>query len=247
MTNDIKRFLFIGTSGFSYSHWENGIFYPKNLPKRKQLEYYSQHFNTVELNSPFYHLPKKETFSKWREEVGDNFLFSLKVSKSITHIKRLNDCERDWREFFERAKNLKEKLGPFLFQFPPNFKKDVKVFQKFLKILPKNYLFAFEFRHPSWFSNEVYKIFKKRKNTCFCWIDSPKWPQLNTLVGDFLYIRFHGKESLYRSCYSEKELKEWSEVIKKYLKKGFKVFVYFNNDFQGFAVQNAKTLASYLK
>lgn len=242
--------IYIGTSGFSYSHWEEGVFYPKNLPASKKLEYYSKIFNTVELNSPFYRLPSSQNFINWRKRTPENFLFAIKVSRYITHIKKLKNSKKEWEEFFKRAKFLKEKLGPFLFQLPPGWKKDSQRLKKFLDFLEKNYpnnLFAFEFRHQSWFEKEIFTLFKRRKNFTFCIADSPKWPSIKKLIGGFFYIRFHGRKTLYGSKYSKKELNSWAKFIKKYLKEGIDVFCYFNNDAYGFAPKDALSLRKLLE
>lgn len=239
--------LYIGTSGWSYPHWE-GIFYPKDLAKKKQLEYFAKHFNTVELNSSFYHLPKESTFANWYERTPKDFLFSVKVSRFISHVKYLKDCKEPWLNFYQRAKLLKEKLGPFLIQLPPNWKKDLERLRGFIKMIkeisPKERL-AFEFRNESWFSSEVYQFFKAQKNLSFCIADSAIWPKTPEPFGDFVYIRFHGPGRLYGSDYSKEELKEWSRRIKDFLKEGLNVYCYFNNDFQGFALENAKELLKF--
>jgi len=237
--------LFVGTSGYVYSHWENDVFYPKNLPKTKQLEYYSTHFATVEMNYPFYRLPSIESFKKWKEKTPKDFVFALKVSRVITHIRRFHQSKKEWKTFLERALYLEEKLGPFLFQFPPSFKKDPKRLQEFIKMVKKTnskHRFVLEFRHPSWFSKEIFRILKKEKNISLCLADSPKWPQVLEITGDFVYIRMHGGKILYSSDYSKKELKIWVARIKKWLKNNLDVYVYFNNDAYGYAIKNAKTL-----
>ncbi len=239
--------LFIGTSGFSYSHWEKGVFYPEDLEKKKKLEYFSARFNSVELNSPFYHLPKGKTFSNWKNEVSDDFIFSVKASRYITHIKKLKDCKEPWNNLLERAKKLGPKLGPFLFQFPPNWKKNKERLENFIDIISGNSLkFAFEFRHQSWLSSEIYNVFEKNKNLSFSVIDSPAWPSIKDPKGDFVYIRMHGRDKLYSSSYSKKELKELANKIKKYLEDGLEVYCYFNNDAKGNAVKNAETLSNFL-
>ena len=242
--------LFIGTSGFSYSHWEKGVFYPNDLPKKKQLEFFASYFDTVEINNSFYQLPKSQTFIGWRERTPEDFVFAVKVSRFITHIKKLNDCEKAWRTFLKRAMNLGPKLGPFLFQFPSNWKSNRKRLEDFIKIIEKNnsdFRFTFEFRHPSWFSLDVYNLFRRYKNLSFSMIDSPDWPNVNKVIGGFVYIRMHGKRRLYGSNYSKKELKELGSKIKKYLGKGLDVYCYFNNDANGFAVKNAKQLLGICK
>ena len=237
--------LLIGTSGYVYPHWRGGVFYPKNLPLKKELEYYAQNFKTVELNNPFYRLPESKTFKNWQKRVPQDFIFAVKVSRFITHIKKLKNCEKAWQVFLKRALNLKEKLGPFLFQFPPNWKKDLKRIEDFLKFLQKNdqkYLYVFEFRHPSWFEENLFAILRKYQNATLCLADSPKWPFCEVITGSFVYIRMHGGKILYGSNYSKKELKDWAKKIKKYLKKNLDVYVYFNNDAYGFALKNAKEL-----
>lgn len=236
--------LFIGTSGFSYSHWEDGVFYPKDLPRVKQLEYLAEHFNTVELNNSFYRLPQVKTFLDWKEKTPRGFIFSVKVSRFITHVKKLNQCQAPWKEFEKRALNLGPKLGPFLFQFPPNWKENFSRLEDFVRIIEKNpkFKFAFEFRHPSWFSLRVYQLFRKHRNLSLCLIDSPDWPITEEVTGNFVYIRMHGSKVLYSSNYSKKELKQLAGRIKGYLGRNLDVYCYFNNDASGFAVKNAKGL-----
>ena len=242
--------LFIGTSGYSYAHWRNGVFYPKGLSKKEELRYYSQFFNTVELNSPFYHLPSKLAFLRWYQKTKEDFLFAIKVSRFISHVKYLKNCRDSWLTFYNRAKLLKEKLGPFLIQLPPNWKKNLKRLREFIGMLkeisPKE-RFAFEFRHKSWFEKEVFDFFKRHKNISLCQIDSPAWPRTFEITAQFIYIRMHGSKILYGSKYSLKELKEWAKRIKKYLKEKLDVYCYFNNDAYGFAIENAKELLKFCK
>ena len=240
--------LYIGTSGYAYSHWENGVFYPKELLKKKELEYYSKHFNTVEMNYPFHRLPSSKNFSNWRETVSKEFVFAVKVSRYITHIKRLHCFKTPWKTFLRRASYLENKLGPFLFQLPPNFKKDLERLEEFIETVRDSKLrFVLEFRDPSWFSEDVYQILKREKNISLCLADSPHWPFEEVIVGNFVYIRMHGGKVLYTSNYSEKELKYWSKKIKGYLDQGLDVYVYFNNDARGYAVENAQQVLKHLK
>ncbi len=242
--------LYIGTSGFSYSHWENDVFYPKKLQRSKQLEYYSRYFNTVEMNYPFYRLPSIKSFTHWKKTVPKGFIFAIKVSRYITHIKHFRQIKTAWKTFLKRALYLEDKLGPFLFQLPSNRKKDLKMLREFTEMIKETdlkYRFVFEFRHISWFTEDVYKNFKKQKNISLCLADSPQWPFREIITGNFVYIRMHGGKALYTSNYSEKELKNLSERIKKYLKQGLTTFVYFNNDAMGFAVKNAKILNRLLR
>ena len=232
--------IYIGTSGWSYNGW-SGIFYPEDLSKTKWLSYYSEHFDTVEVNSSFYHLPKPQTFGNWAKKTPDNFLFVVKASRYITHIKRLKDCDEPFENLTKSAKELGSKLGSFLFQLPPNMKKDTGRLKDFLKILPDNYKYAFEFRDESWFCSEVYNILDN--NRCAIVISSsPGFPYHEKVTGKFCYIRMHGGKQLYSSNYSDDELKKVAEIVKQYQKSGIECYVYFNNDIGGYAVKNAKTL-----
>ena len=237
--------IFIGTSGYHYNHWREGIFYPQKLPQRQELEYYSQFFNTVELNVTFYRLPQTKAFLNWYKRTPPNFIFAVKGSRFITHIKRLKDSEVPLAQFFERALFLKEKLGVVLWQLPPKFSCDLKRFKSFLENLkPYGKLrHVFEFRHPSWFILEVYEIIKAFKMSV-CYAD---WPGLDVSIScdfPFIYIRRHGPvgKRLYTGCYSLEEIKKDAIFIKKCLKKGKDVFIYFNNDAFGYAVKNALEL-----
>jgi len=241
--------VYIGTSGFSYSDWKER-FYPEDLPESKRLEYFTSKFKTVEINSSFYHLPQKSTFEGWRKRTPEGFLFAIKVSRYISHRKYLKECREPWQNFYERAKLLKEKLGPFLVQLPPKWTENLGRVEKFMKIIrdisPKH-RFAFEFRDKSWFQKKVVDFFKKEKNIILCEADSNKWPHVGEITGDFVYIRLHGPKKLYASSYPEKELERWTDKIQKYLKRGLDVYCYFNNDFKGYAINNAESLAKILE
>ncbi|KPJ55583.1 hypothetical protein AMJ49_06810 [Parcubacteria bacterium DG_74_2] len=235
--------LFIGTSGWAYNHWQN-IFYPENLAGKDRLKYFSQHFKTTEINYSFYRLPTHVTYQNWYEQTPENFIFAVKTSRFITHIKRLKGAKPAWKTFLKNALNLKEKLGPFLFQFPANFSatdENIKRLKEFLKIIVKyKARFAFEFRHKSWCAQEIYKILKKY-NCAWVIADSPNYPKAEKITADFVYIRMHGSKVLFSSKYTKKELENLAQKIKKWLKQK-DVFVYFNNDAMGYAIENAKTL-----
>jgi len=246
-----KRKLFIGTSGWVYGHWD-GIFYPTELPSKDKLKYFSQHFKTAEINYSFYHLPRPSTYQKWYSETPADFLFAVKASRFITHIKRLSGVKEAWETFIENALNLKEKLGPILFQFPPSFRatpENIRRLEKFLKCLTpgvKHGLrFAMEFRHKTWCDKKFYNLLKKYK---VAWViaDSPSYPKAEEVTADFVYVRMHGSKVLFTSNYTKKELSSLSQKIKKWLKT-CDVFVYFNNDAMGYAIENAKELLKLCK
>jgi uncharacterized protein YecE (DUF72 family) len=241
----------IGTSGYSYSHWQE-IFYPEDVKQSKWLEFYGQHFNTVELNVTFYRLPQEAAFKGWYRRTPRDFLFVVKGSRFITHVKKLKECEEPLGLLFSRCKLFREKLGAILWQLPPSLKADTKKLENFLeqiKIQTQNsdskLRLAFEFRHQSWFTKEIYDLLKKY-NVALCIADSPKWPLSEEVTADFIYLRFHGGKELYGSNYSDNELKKWAEKIKKWRKAGLDIYCYFNNDAYGYAVSNAKKLRELL-
>lgn len=233
---------YIGTSGFVYAHWR-GVFYPPDLPQSKWLDFYAHHFSTVELNNSFYRLPSEQAFISWQEKTPEKFLFSLKANRFITHIKRLKDVEEPLNNFLSRALLLKGKLGPILFQLPPNMHKKKEVLENFLKILPQGLNYVIEFRHHSWMEGEVFELLRLY-NIGFCVFDMPGFTTPIIATTEFAYIRFHGSQSLYSSCYTDKELKEWAKKIKDL--KAKITYIYFNNDAYGYAIQNAQTLSRLL-
>jgi len=235
--------LYIGTSGWHYVHWLS-VFYPKDLPKDKWLQHYSRHFKTVELNNTFYHLPKEKTVENWHKLAPQGFIFSVKVSRYISHVKKLKEVQENINLFFDRMKHLKDNLGPFLTQLPPSFKKEkenIRCLDDYLKALPRNYRQVIEFRHPSWFNDDIYHLLN-RYNAALCIVSMPNFPVVLEVTSDFVYIRMHGGSILYGSNYSKKELKECCNWIKRFLDDGLDVYIYFNNDAYGYAVKNALTL-----
>ena len=232
--------IYVGTSGYSYKHWKD-IFYPKDLTQDKWLKFYSEHFKTVELNVTFYRLPFKKTFQNWHKITPKDFKFVIKGSRFITHIKKLTDCKKPLRLFFNNASSLKDKLLCVLWQLPPNLKCDLKRLNTFISLLKKNYSrfsHSFEFRNESWFTKSIYELLNK-ENINLCIADSPRFPAHEILTSSFIYLRFHGGKILYGSEYSKKELKTWAEKAKRWLKDKETLFVFFNNDAYGFAVKNA--------
>ena len=235
--------FYIGTSGWYYDHWREK-FYPKGLAKSKWLEFYSDHFSTVELNNSFYHLPSEKAFTNWKDSSPSQFVFSVKVSRFITHVKRLRDTAEPIANFMSRARLLGVKLGPLLYQLPQNMKCDEQTLEGFLKILPGDILHAFEFRHNSWFDDRIFNLLR-RYNVGFCIYDMPDFRTPLVTTSNFSYVRFHGSHWLYSSCYSEEELKNWAQKFKELGVN--KVYVYFNNDVEGFAIRNALELRNLLR
>ncbi len=233
--------MFIGTSGWMYDHWGEGVFYPEGLPKNQWLNYYQKYFDTVEINNTFYHLPKEQTFKNWHSAVPKRFIFAVKASRFITHIKRLKDAKDSVKLFMSRARLLKENLGPILYQLPPRWKANPERLKEFVKCFTRNYINVFEFRDVSWFNEEIYSILKKNKLN-FCIYSMPGVDCPNIVTGPVVYIRMHGGSVLYGSNYSDSELKALAKQIRGFLKKKLTVYVYFNNDAFGYAVKNALRL-----
>ena len=236
---------YIGTSGWHYDHWRYR-FYPDKLAKAKWLEFYASHFTTVELNSSFYRLPSEAAFTSWYESSPPNFIFAVKVSRFITHIKRLRDTEEAVEKFITRAKILGEKLGPLLYQLPPNMHRDDGVLEAFLSTLPQGMKHVFEFRHQSWLEEEVFEILHQY-NAGLCVSDMPSLSCPLLAPADFAYIRFHGSTGLYFSCYSDEELANWARKLADLAANLKGIYVYFNNDAEAFAIRNATTLRHYLQ
>ncbi len=244
-----KTEVFIGTSGYSYPHWSDGIFYPEGLSQQRWLEYYAEKFNTVELNVTFYRLPKESVFKNWYSRTPEDFSFVVKGSRFITHIKRLKQCEEPLKLFFGRVKFLKEKLSCILWQLPPKFKVDEDRLSDFVKLLKvkKGYRHAFEFRHDSWYRDAVFKILKK-DNIAVCIADWPEFSKDGPAVAGFVYLRRHGVGAhLYGGCYSDRDLRNDESRIRSWLEDGRDVYIYFNNDAHGHAPKNALSLRSMLK
>ncbi len=234
----------IGTSGWYYDHWKE-LFYPPGLPKNKWFEYYAQHFDTVEINNTFYHLPKEVSMQRWREQAPKNFLYAVKANRYITHIKRLKDTSEEVKRFFERVGLLKGKLGPILYQLPPSLRKDLDLLQSFIKLLPKKSPTVFEFRHNSWFSEDTFELLNKF-GAGFCVHDLVGKETPRVVTADIIYVRFHGPTGKYEGDYSKSMLQSWAKWLKDHTKEVRSIYAYFNNDIGGHAIHNAKTLRGQL-
>ena len=234
----------IGTSGWNYKHWR-GRFYPEKFPAQHMLEFYSHHFNTVELNNSFYQLPPFESFHSWHKTAPEDFVFAVKGSRFITHMKKLKAPKTSTRKFFTRVKHLEDKLGPILFQLPPRWTINIGRLSAFLERLPDEYRYAFEFREPSWFTDQIYELLKQHQ-AALCVYHMNGYDSPAEITTDFVYLRFHGAESTYGGSYSKSQLRLWARRIRAWRDDGKAVFVYFNNDPEADAVYNAKTLRDLL-
>ncbi len=232
--------LHIGTSGFYYDHWI-GKCYPETISKRDLLHYFVQKFKTVEINSTFYHLPRQSTIAHWLEVSPDDFLFTLKANRSITHIKKLKDAGKEVRTFIHLIKPMKEKLGVILFQLPPSLKLDIGLLDNFLSGLPKGYRYALEFRHASWMDQVVFDLLALH-SVGFCINDFGKKQTPRIVTAPFVYLRMHGPGGRYNGKYDKEQIAALCAAIKRFVADGKEVFCYFNNDMEGYAWENAQEL-----
>lgn len=235
-----KGKIYIGTSGWHYKHWK-GTFYPADIKDSLQFEEYKKYFSSVEINNSFYRLPTPETFEMWRKSTPRNFVFAVKASRFITHMKKLNLDKQGVKKFFTSAKKLNEKLGVILFQLPPKWKVNTERLKNFIAVLPKKYRYAFEFREHSWYNNQVYAILQAH-NCAFCIYELERHMSPLEVTADFVYVRLHGPGNKYQGSYTSDALKKWTQQCALWQKQGKDVFVYFDNDQEGFAAFNALEL-----
>jgi uncharacterized protein YecE (DUF72 family) len=217
------------------------LFYPASLPKSKWFEHYAEHFDTVEINNTFYHLPKEQTLQRWHKLAPKGFLYAVKANRYITHIRRLKNTSEPLQRFFERVGLLKGKLGPILYQLPPSLHKDLDLLETFIKLLPKKPPAVFEFRHKSWYSDDTFELLGKF-NTTFCIHDMPGKESPRVVTTNIIYIRFHGSTGRYSGSYSKSALRDWGKWLKAHAKKARSIYAYFNNDIGGHALNNATQL-----
>lgn len=235
-----KAKIHIGTSGWHYKHWK-GTFYPPDIKESQQFEAYLKYFSTVELNNSFYMLPAAKTFENWHKATPDNFVFAVKASRFFTHMKKLIVDKTSISKFFTNASKLERKLGVVLFQLPPKWQANAERLQNFISALPKGYRFTFEFREHSWYNEEVYGILKNN-NCAFCIYELQYHLSPLEVTADFVYVRLHGPGNKYQGSYSDETLKEWAVRCKKWEQQGKDVFIYFDNDQEGYAAFNAVRL-----
>jgi uncharacterized protein YecE (DUF72 family) len=235
----------VGCSGWNYGHWRERV-YPKGLPPRRWLEHYATLFDTVEVNATFYRLPSRAAVANWVATSPPTFVFAIKASRYLTHLKRLTDLGNGVARFYERIEPLVEspKLGPVLWQLPANFHRDDARLGDALARLPPG-RHCFEFRHASWFVDEVYELLRRHRAALVIG-DSPNRPfQAYELTADWTFIRFHYGHRGRNGNYSERELEGWAQRIEAW-RRDAEVFAYFNNDWEGYAVRNGLWLKERL-
>jgi uncharacterized protein YecE (DUF72 family) len=221
--------ILVGTSGFSYTEWK-GVFYPEDLPSKNYLSFYAQHFKTTEINNTFYKLPSRKVTEGWYEGVPSDFSFTLKLTQKITHIKRLKSVNDEMGAFLEGAAGLMEKMGPILVQLPPYFKKETSVLEDFLGAYAKKGMLALEFRHETWFSDDVYDLLSKHQCALGV-VEDEESKAVKVVTGPFIYMRLRKAE------YTSEELDDWARWMKMQDKD---VYCYLKHD------QKAPVLAETL-
>jgi uncharacterized protein YecE (DUF72 family) len=233
----------IGCSGWSYPHWRKR-FYPEKMPAREHFAFYTQHFNTVELNNSFYRQPSRERFVAWAEQAPPGFLFAVKGSRYVTHIKRLTVEPKSIDLVVDAALGLGDKLGPILFQLQANFHLDLERLERFVGMLPTDVRFTLEFRHDSWLVPAVFNLLRAHR-IALCIPDHPKMPKSFEITSDFTYIRMHLPP--HGLGYGERALQPWADRVREWRSQKIGVFVYFNNDMEGHAIKDAKTLSALIQ
>jgi uncharacterized protein YecE (DUF72 family) len=245
---DRTRPVRVGLSGWNYAHWRNGVFFPPRLPASRWLDFYAERFDTVEVNSTFYRLPRRDAVAHWIEQTPQDFLFAVKASRYLTHVKRLRDLGPGLERFLERIEPMlgSPKLGPLLWQLPPTFRRDDERLADTLVRLPRELRHCVEFRHPSWFVEDTYELLREH-GVALAIGDRPEVNAFQTheLTTEWTYVRFHGGTRGRRGNYSDSELREWAARLRGW-SRTHAVYAYFNNDWEGFAPRNAALLKRLL-
>jgi len=234
----------LGCSGWYYEHWA-GTFYPSNLDRGDWLEYYSKKFKTVEINSTFYNFPTPKILKGWTKRTPDDFKLSLKVNRLISHEKRFEGTEELIERFYKLGDKLGDKLGCFLFQLPSDMNRNLKTLEAIIKQFDLEKNNVIEFRHESWWDPRVYALLKEN-DIAFCIESHPKLPEDIVVTSKNVYFRLHGRDKMYSSNYSKQDLQELARKIGK-IKGKKEVWIYFNNDLDGYAPTNCLQLAKMLK
>ncbi len=232
--------IHVGTSGWHYDHWK-GPFYPESLPRTNYLEYYADLFHTLEINNSFYQMPQEKTMIQWRNAVPKEFIFSIKASRYITHIKKLKDGRQIIPPFLKKIEVLGDRLGPILFQLPPQWRYNLERLNSFLNALPSGFRYAFEFRDSSWFNPRTYDALAL-KGAAFCIYQVASRCTPIELTADFAYVHFHGSKGSNQGKYDPAFLGKWADTFMDWARQGKEVFCYFDNDESGYAAQDARKM-----
>jgi uncharacterized protein YecE (DUF72 family) len=234
----------IGCSGWEYGHWK-GDFYPDALPRARWFQHYARRFDTVEINNSFYRLPLRTTMSRWRLQAPAGFVYAVKASRFLTHMKKLRDPDDPLSLLFDRALLLGPHLGPVLYQLPPRWKPDHERLAAFLDAVPRDVRQTIEFREAAWYTDRTFELLS-RHGVSLCLHDMTGSTPPRIVVGPFVYVRFHGASAKYSGSYSDEQLAIWGAWLNEQLARGLDVYAYFNNDVGGHAPRNALTLRKLL-
>jgi uncharacterized protein YecE (DUF72 family) len=235
----------IGTSGWSYGHWV-GPFYPEGLAAGERLAHYAQRFDSAEINNSFYQLPSESTLAAWRDAVPAGFRFAAKASRYITHMKKLRDPEQGLSAFLERIALLEGRLGPILFQLPPRWRFNAERLSRFLDALSRDFRYAFEFRDRSWMEPRALDLLR-RAEAAFCIYELDGFLAPKEVTADFVYVRLHGPDGLYRGDYATQTLAGWAGAFSAWRAEGLDIYCYFDNDEAGYAAGNASALLGMVR
>ncbi len=241
MSNRVR----VGTSGWEYRHWA-GSFYPKDVPKNRWFEFYAGQFDTVELNNSFYRLPAAETFEGWSRRAPDRFVFAVKASRYLTHVRRLNDPAEPLERLWTRARRLGDHLGPVLYQLPPRWRPNHERLTTFLAAVPHDHPQAIEIRDGRWYGPRLRQELEEA-GIALCLHDMSGSATRPVRVGPFVYVRFHGSGAKYGGRYSSQRLAAWATRMSEWASEGCRVWAYFNNDIGGHAFRDADRLRTFLE
>jgi len=239
--------------GWSYSFWK-GVFYPANVPSKQFLTYYSTQFDTVEVDSTFYRIPRRSSVSDWSRQTPKGFMFSLKFPQVITHIKKLKNCQEETKVFLERVELLNEKLGALLLQLPYSFWSDehVSLLRDFLQNLPKSHRYAVEVRNKKLLNESFYSVLRNN-NATLAWVESPFMPQITEITADFMYVRWEGDRQLVKGTIGKREveklsnIKSWTERLRKISHAKTETFGYFSKYYSGYPPSDVRDLLQSLQ
>ena len=239
--------IHIGTSGWSYKHWKDD-FYPKTIKQKEWLAYYSKNFDITEINASFYRLPSQETLATWMNTVPKNFLFCPKMSRFLTHMKKLRDPEEPLERFFAIFEPMQNQMGPVLIQLPRMLGFNYEIADYFFKLLQKayrRYRFVMEVRHPTWLSNDAFTLMAKYEVGLVIAPSGNRFPYSEMITAKNIYVRFHGPAELYASAYGDEHLRFFAKKFKSWVKEGHEIWAFFNNDVHGYAPRDALRLRKY--
>lgn len=235
----------VGTSGWIHKHWR-GVFSPRDLPDGHWFGYYVQFFDTVEINFTFYRLPAENVFDDWQRQAPPGFVYAVKASRFLTHMKKLKDPEEPLERILGRSRRLGAQLGPVLYQLPPRWRCNLERLRQVVSLLPRDLHHVLEFREPTWYTDAVREVLTEA-GVGFCIHDMRGAPCPLWATGPVVYVRFHGPtEKAYAGCYPRSHLERWAELIERFRQEGHDVFAYFNNVHAGNAVRNARELQELL-